>query len=185
MYNICIYIYNYIIHLDESNIDGHYLLACCYSIKQQYESAFKQLSILFSVNEKARIENVIRLNGFLCMKINPPQYDEAILSFDLLVSKYPEDMNALLQRACCLVCLQEWDRAIDDYSLIIDFQPNLIHVICMRARTYACQRKWSFAQKDYEYVLRTYPDDEMALKGLQDLNHLYETLPMSIPDRDI
>lgn len=91
----------------------------------------------------------------------------------------------LLQRACCLVCLQEWDRAIDDYSLIIDFQPNLIHVICMRARTYACQRKWSYAQKDYEYVLRTYPDDEMALKGLEDLNHIYETLPMSIPDRDI
>jgi tetratricopeptide (TPR) repeat protein len=90
----------------------------------------------------------------------------------------------LLQRACCLVCLQEWDRAIDDYSLI-DFQPNLIHVICMRARTYACQRKWSYAQKDYEYVLRTYPDDEMALKGLEDLNHIYETLPMSIPDRDI
>jgi tetratricopeptide (TPR) repeat protein len=85
-----------IINLDESNIDGHYLLACCYTSKQQYESAFKQLSILFSVNGSAQIENVIRLNGFLCTKINPPQYDEAVLSFDLLVSKYPEDMNAVI-----------------------------------------------------------------------------------------
>jgi hypothetical protein len=38
----------------------------------------------------------------------------------------------LLQRACCLMAIQEWERAAKDLTLILDYQPDLTNVRNLR-----------------------------------------------------
>ena len=78
-----------------SNIDGHYLLACCYSRKKEFNRALNQLNTLYNSNNNAKKEYVLKLNLLLCMKTKPPQFDEAVLVSNILVQNYPEDMNSV------------------------------------------------------------------------------------------
>ena len=84
-----------------SNIDGHYMLACCYSRKKEFDRALKQINTLYDSNYNAKIEYVLKLNLLLCMKTKPPQFDEAVLVSNILVQKYPEDMNSVSKIYCC------------------------------------------------------------------------------------
>ena len=78
-----------------SSIEGHYLLACCYSRMGEYDVALKQLTILFNSNNNAQKEFVLKLNLLLCIKVKPPQFDEAVVVSNILVQMYPEDMNSV------------------------------------------------------------------------------------------
>ena len=84
--------------IDAESIDGYYLLACCLSTRKLYEQALHKLTLLFSVNDDAQKEEILRLNSFLCTKMDPPQYDEAIRRYNILVQKFPEDMNSVSNR---------------------------------------------------------------------------------------
>ena len=46
------------------------------------------------------------------MRLKPPKYYEAILSFDKLCYRHPEDMNVFLARASAVACVQNWDQAL-------------------------------------------------------------------------
>ena len=71
------------------------MLACCYSRKKEFDRALIQLKSLYNSNDNAQIEYVLKLNLLLCMKTKPPQFDEAVLVSNILVQKYPEDMNSV------------------------------------------------------------------------------------------
>lgn len=71
------------------------MLACCYGRKKEFDRALNQLKSLYNSNDNAQIENVLKLNLLLCMKKKPPQFDEAVLVSNILVQKYPEDMNSV------------------------------------------------------------------------------------------
>lgn len=129
------------------------------------------------------MERIVRLNGFICTKVQPPRFSEAVENFDFLVQAHPEDMNSYLQRACCFMSLQQWDKAVADYSYILDYQPHLTHVVCLRARAYTCMRQWGKAKADYTFVIRHYPEDTTAAQGLAEMSQAVEQYPMNIPDR--
>ena len=52
------------------------------------------------------MDSIVRLNAFVCTKLQPPKYAEAVENFDFLVTEQPGDLTAYLQRACCLMALQ-------------------------------------------------------------------------------
>ena len=81
--------------LDSSNIDAYYLLACCQSVSNEYEQALQTLSTLFGISDDAQLEHILRLNAFLCTRTVPPQFDEAILTYNILVQKCPEHMDSV------------------------------------------------------------------------------------------
>lgn len=56
--------------------------------------------------EATQVDRVVRLNAFVCTKLQPPKYAEAVENFDFLVAAQPGDLGAYLQRACCLMALQ-------------------------------------------------------------------------------
>ena len=85
----------FITELDSSNIDAYYLLACCLSVSNEYEQALATLSALFGISDDAQLEHILRLNAFLCTRTVPPQFDEAILTYNILVQKFPEHMDSV------------------------------------------------------------------------------------------
>ena len=117
---------------DGSNETGFYLLALSLTARNKYEQAYQELKIALAIVLEPR-EEMIRLNAYICSKIEIPRYTEAFENFDHLVTRYPEDMNAVLQRGCALSCLQDWTRAIEDFTFILYYQPDLPNVLCLRS----------------------------------------------------
>lgn len=116
------------------------------------DEAFDQLNIL-SILGDDRIDSR-RLRAYVACKLEPPNYDDAILVMDGIVDDYPTDLNMvrlnlmiiesiynalilmlfnqLLHRACIFCCQQNYLAAIEDYSLILTYQANLELVLLLR-----------------------------------------------------
>jgi len=59
-----------------------------------------------NLGDASKRRSIVRLNAFVCTKLHPPKYAEAVENFDFLVTEQPGDLTAYLQRACCLMALQ-------------------------------------------------------------------------------
>jgi len=162
--------------------EAHYCLACIYARQERYVESYRQLKQLMAEIDQPSAD-AFRLNSLVCNKLLPPRLLEAVDSANSMVTMWPEDMNALLQRACSQACAQDWDAAIKDLSTILLYQPGLNHVRCLRARAYTASRQWEQATDDYKEVLSRRPDDWTAWYGLEDTNQPYDPEPMV--DRDL
>lgn len=176
-FNDCEIVAREVLDLDNVNEDGYFLLACSLIKRNKFEQAYEELKLAFALLDEAG-EHIVRLNAFICPKLNPPIYDETFDNCNHLVTTFPEDMNALLQRGCSLSCLQDWNGAIEDFTLILYYQPDLPNVLCLRARAYCCIREWQKSKDDYNRVMELYPDYATAWYGLQDVDQAYSELPM-------
>ena len=67
--------------MDSSNVDSYYLLACCLSVENKYEEALQTLAALFSVNDDAQLEHILRLNAFLCLGLRSFVVKRVLFSF--------------------------------------------------------------------------------------------------------
>ena len=176
-YKECQEVCKIVLEIDSRCEEAHFALSCIYARENLYVDAYKQLKQLMSSIDEPSAE-AFRLNGLVCTKLIPPKLAEAADSCNMLVAMYPEDMNALLQRACVLASAQDWDLALKDFNMILMYQPNLPNVRCLRARTYCAVREWDKARKDYQDVLDKYPEDHLAWYGLADTNQAYDPQPM-------
>ena len=75
----------------ESNEDAYYIKACALCHLKQYQHAYEVIKVLSSKVEQVR-DDVVRLNGFLVAKLNPPSYQEGVDGFDYLVNKSKKDL---------------------------------------------------------------------------------------------
>ena len=173
----CLGVCKHVLGIDPHCEEAHYCLACIYARQERYVDAYMQLKQLM-----AEVDNpspdAFRLNGLVAAKLLPPRLIEAVDSCNAMVQMWPEDMNALLQRACSMACAQDWDQAIKDLSTVLLFQPSLHHVRCLRARAYTASRQWEKAAEDYKEVLSRKSDDWQAWYGLEDCNQPYDPQPM-------
>lgn len=172
-FDVCITV----IGIDPRCEEAHFCIACIYARDGKYIAAYNQLKQLMSQIDEPSAE-AFRLNALICTKLFPPKLTESVDSCNALVNMHPEDMNGILQRACCLACAQDWDLAIKDLSVILAYQSNLTNVRCLRARAYCAVREWEKAKEDYNEVLYRYPNDHMAWYGLADTEQPYEAQPM-------
>jgi len=166
-----------VLEIDPLCEEAHYCLSCIYCRDERYVDAYKQLKKLMAEVNQPSVQ-AYQLNGLVCHKLLPPRLAEAVDSCNAMVQNSPDDMNALLQRACSSSCAQDWDSAIKDLSLILLYQPSLNHVRCLRARAYTASRQWELATEDYKEVLSRRPDDYTAWYGLEDTQQPYDAQPM-------
>ena len=68
--------------------------ACALCQLKQYQHAYEVIKILSSKVEQVR-DDVVRLNGFLVSKLNPPFYQEGVDGFDYLISKSKNDLASV------------------------------------------------------------------------------------------
>jgi len=83
-----------LIEMDRCSDDGYFILASSLVKRGKLELAYQELKHALAILDIAG-ENIIRLCGFLCMKLNPPKIEEAFENFNSLVQRFPEDMNAV------------------------------------------------------------------------------------------
>ena len=157
--------------------EAYYCWASILSREKRWNEAYAMLKQLMATVDRPSAEP-FRLNALVCSRLRPPKLQEAIESCNMLVEMYPEDLNALLERACMLSCAQDWDAAIKDMTYILLYQPKLTNVRCLRARAYCASRQWDLAKEDYKEVLMLFPHDETAWYGSQDADQPYDPQPM-------
>ena len=80
--------------MDKKLEDGHYLLGSCLAARKKFELAYQELKIGFAIIDNPG-EDIIRLNAFICNKLDPPRFVEAYENFDHIVRISPGDMNAV------------------------------------------------------------------------------------------
>lgn len=165
------------IQKEPENEDGYYIYVCCLCYRGAIQEAYKQMRKLFSVIDDPH-SDVYKLNGMICMRLKPPKYHEAIISFDKLCYRHPEDMNVYLARASAVACIQNWDQALSDLNNIQKYNPGQPYVLYQRARVYACLRKWKLAKEDIDYIESAKKTDPYAYYGKMDLIIPYDSLPM-------
>lgn len=76
---------------DERDSDARYVLATTYASRGKYKEAYDHLQILLTTGNP--VDEAFNLHATVCMKIDPPDYEQALLDFNQLVLKHPEDMN--------------------------------------------------------------------------------------------
>lgn len=71
--------------------DARFILANCYTRKNQMLSAFDQLNLLAIAGDRRTDSR--RLLAYVATRLDPPNYDESISVLDTLIDDFPEDMN--------------------------------------------------------------------------------------------
>lgn len=72
-------------------MDARFIMANCYIKKILFQNAFDQLNLL-SILGDDRIDSR-RLRAYVAAKLEPPDYDDAILVMNGIVDDYPTDLN--------------------------------------------------------------------------------------------
>jgi tetratricopeptide (TPR) repeat protein len=86
------------IEMDPLCENGYYLKSSALSSLHKYQEAYEEVQTLMASVDPPS-EHAYKLKGFLCTKIKPPNYREAVDTFDVYLKLHPEDMNAVSKRA--------------------------------------------------------------------------------------
>ena len=154
--------------MDEEDYDAHYMLGTSLVAQGMLDEAFEELKN--TINLYGPRSDACKLQGYLCVKLDPPKYDLAVQNFDYLIGEHPDDLNMYLHRACAQVGRQNWEGVVQDLTTVLVYQPALTTVLNLRARAHCCLRNWDLAIKDYRRVLEFSPEDETAYYALEEIN---------------
>jgi hypothetical protein len=74
--------------------NGYYFLAASLSCMTKYQAAFEEiLQLMANIDDPSDFS--YKLKSFLCTKIRPPNYRDAVETFDIYLKAHPEDLNAV------------------------------------------------------------------------------------------
>eukprot|EP01039_Chlorochromonas_danica_P007439 gene7439-8226_t len=149
------------------------LIACARGRLGRYEEALNGLNEAFTILPESSVA-LVRLNALLCMACLPPRLENALDSFNDLVSRNAQDLDAvslplflpssskllydvlrgqLLERAGVFCALQDFSSALRDLQRILAFKPNHVEGRLRRGRLYCCLRDWHRAKIDFDLLL--------------------------------
>jgi len=87
------------------------------------------------------------------------QFDPAIASFGLAISRDPGYAEAYLARGVAFARKQSYRQALDDFDMAADLQPDLRDVYVQRASAYRMLGRLLEAAADYSRAIKRYPDN--------------------------
>lgn len=101
-------------------------------------------------------------------------YAEAIVDFNRVLQKYPEQKEALFYRAQAYVSLQAYSRALHDYNVLIEVadrtQQHCHHFYNNRGVVHHLRRDFTKAKRDYTEAIRLKPDYVMGWTNRGEVN---------------
>lgn len=98
-YHNCIVTADQLLDKDDLFEDAYYLKASSYTGFQQYQAAYDNIKILTTLIEAPKIE-VYRLNAFICCKVRPPLFLEAVDSLNFIITWNDTDYDAVRFSVC-------------------------------------------------------------------------------------
>jgi len=97
------------------------------------------------------------------------QFDPAIASFGLAISRDPAYAGAYLARGVAFAKKQSYRQAIDDFDMAADLQPDLQGLYVRRANAYRALGRLHEAAADYTRAIEQSPDNAHYRETREDI----------------
>lgn len=116
--------------------------------------------------EPANPANPMLLTNLGTIQRQLKQYDKALISYNSVLAKYPDNISLLQSRASLYCDMEEWNNALIDYNHIIEIEPNNTSALQSRALIFVHQKKYNEALSDYEKVTSIIPQSINGWMGI-------------------
>lgn len=126
--------------------------------EQVYKAALKK--------DPANPNNVLLITNLATIQRTLGKYDDALLSYNIVISKYP-NANILLHSRAALYCeMNDYDNALKDYNSIINNDPMDIDAIYRKGLIHLSQKNIFAAEEDFDRILEIDSKSLLGRSGL-------------------
>ena len=116
--------------------------------------------------EPANPNNTMLMVNLGTIQRNLGKFDEALLSYNIAVEKFPESSFVRHNRAALYCEMNRFSDALKDYNTILLSDPKDTEAIYRRALIYMSEKNLMSAEEDFEKILEIKPKDLSAQMGL-------------------
>lgn len=122
-----------------------------YISKKDYLAAEQALKAALN-KEPANAGNALLLSNLGVIQCELKKYDEALISYNLALTKYPNSIKLLHNRATLYCDMDSINEALNDYNVILLHDHNNIDALYKRALIYLEKKELDKAKFDFEQI---------------------------------
>lgn len=116
--------------------------------------------------EPANQGNILLLSNLGTIQRKQGKVQEALISYNSALSKYPKAVFALQNRAALFCEIDSLQAAKRDYTLILAIDEDNIDALYSRGLIHMTEKNWLAAEDDFEHVLKIAPNNIQAQSSL-------------------
>lgn len=110
--------------------------------------------------------NILLLSNLGTIQRKLGKKEEALVSYNSALGKFPKAVFALQNRAALLCELDSLQAAKRDYTLILSIDPDNVDALYSRGLIFLSEKNFLAAETDFEQVLKTNPNNIQALSSM-------------------
>lgn len=116
--------------------------------------------------EPANEGNILLLSNLGTIQRALGKKDEALMSYNSALTKYPKTTSLLMNRAALYCELDSFNLAMNDYNTALSINPDNITALLQRGLLYLSEKNMLAAEADFEHVLEIQPKNIHAKSNL-------------------
>lgn len=116
--------------------------------------------------EPANQGNFLLLSNLGTIQRELGKNQEALISYNSALSKYPNNIAVLENRAILLCDMDSLNAAMRDYNIILSLDSDNTQALYKRGLIYMSEKNYLAAETDFEQAIKINPNYIPALKGL-------------------
>lgn len=110
--------------------------------------------------------NVLLLSNLGTIQRALGKPEDALISYNSALSKYPNTIPILINRAALYCEIDSLDLAMRDYNIILSIDADNVQALDQRGLLYLSQKNLLAAESDFEHILEIYPKNIKAKSSL-------------------
>lgn len=115
--------------------------------------------------EPANPGNILLISNLGTVQRHLKKYDEALLSYNVALNKYPSSVMLLHNRAALYCEIDSLDKALKDYNTVLLFSPKDVEAMYRRGLIYLDKNSLDEAAFDFEGIKQVEPDNMLSSLG--------------------
>ena len=149
--------------------DITYHMAFTYYNLERYYDSLREIekidtSRIESIRRDVFKDNIFSLKARIYMELK--KYDEAMMLYEFLSKKNPEDINYKYRLAVAYGLMDKPNKAIELLEEINEDTPGLLYIIKKLGHAYDMKKDFSKARAFFKYALKMEPSDELIRSRL-------------------
>lgn len=132
--------------------------AADYTEQKDYAAAEQALKAAMR-KEPANPNNTLLLVNLGTVQRNLGKYEEALVSYNVAIGKYPDVIYLLHSRAALFCEMNRFNDALKDYTTIIESKPNDVEALYRRGLIYMSNKLPVSAEEDFKKITELEPDN--------------------------
>lgn len=116
--------------------------------------------------EPANPGNILLLSNLGTIQRTLGKPDDALISYNSALSKYPKTISILMNRAALFCELDSLNLAMRDYNVVLSVSPDNIPALLQRGLLYLNEKNLLAAENDFNHILEIQPQNIQAKSNL-------------------